>query len=336
MKHYNLVVCGATLDHFHKGHEGYLRFALSKAQRMLLGLTSDAFAQTKPLNQTIEPYEERKAALLTFLEKENVTDRVTIEPIDDAFIPKAWDSLPIEAIVVSVETRKGADSVNEHRLAHGQKSLEVITCAMELADDGKPMSSFRIRNGEINRRGKLFVRPEWLRTPLLLPKTLRGELKRPLGQLVTDFNLLVREFFLGKNLFEATVGDVVTKAANECFLGQQLSVVDLHVGRKQTFTSISELGFEGKPSFTTQNQAGTLTPSLFRVLEKSIKKVRVGEHVVVQVEGEEDLAVLPLVLHAPLSTLVLYGQPGEGVVVVEVTEEAKERIFAIVSQFSTV
>lgn len=36
------------------------------------------------------------------------------------------------------------------------------------------------------------------------------------------------------------------------------------------------------------------------------------------VDGEEDLAVLPCILTAPSGSLVLYGQPGEGLVVCEV------------------
>ncbi len=36
------------------------------------------------------------------------------------------------------------------------------------------------------------------------------------------------------------------------------------------------------------------------------------------VDGEEDLAVLPCVLTAPPESVVLYGQPGEGVVLCEV------------------
>jgi len=41
------------------------------------------------------------------------------------------------------------------------------------------------------------------------------------------------------------------------------------------------------------------------------------------VDGEEDLAVIPCVLMAPEGSLILYGQPGEGVVLVE-TDKVKE------------
>ena len=41
------------------------------------------------------------------------------------------------------------------------------------------------------------------------------------------------------------------------------------------------------------------------------------------VDGEEDLLVLVAVAFAPLGGLVVYGQPGEGLVVVRVTAEKR-------------
>ena len=51
------------------------------------------------------------------------------------------------------------------------------------------------------------------------------------------------------------------------------------------------------------------------------------------VEGEEDLAVLPLVLAAPLGVIILYGQPKEGVVLREVDAQAKALAAAFVDRF---
>jgi hypothetical protein len=51
------------------------------------------------------------------------------------------------------------------------------------------------------------------------------------------------------------------------------------------------------------------------------------------VEGEEDLAVIPLVLAAPTGALVLYGQPGEGVVLRCVDREARKAARTFLSRF---
>jgi len=55
------------------------------------------------------------------------------------------------------------------------------------------------------------------------------------------------------------------------------------------------------------------------------------------VEGEEDLLTIVAVLCAPENSLVVYGQPHEGIVVVKVTEKTRETMRHIVDameQFS--
>ncbi|MBM3292454.1 DUF359 domain-containing protein [Candidatus Bathyarchaeota archaeon] len=39
------------------------------------------------------------------------------------------------------------------------------------------------------------------------------------------------------------------------------------------------------------------------------------------VEGEEDLLVLPLMADMPLGSVIIYGQPNEGLVIITITEE---------------
>jgi len=51
------------------------------------------------------------------------------------------------------------------------------------------------------------------------------------------------------------------------------------------------------------------------------------------VDGEEDLAVLPVLLIAPLGFSIFYGQPNEGLVQVQVTEENKEQAYQFVNSF---
>ena len=51
------------------------------------------------------------------------------------------------------------------------------------------------------------------------------------------------------------------------------------------------------------------------------------------IDGEEDLAVLPLVMEAPLGSLVFYGQPGVGVVSIHVNKDSKKMVAEILSKF---
>ncbi len=78
-----------------------------------------------------------------------------------------------------------------------------------------------------------------------------------------------------------------------------------------------------------KNPAGTLTDDLIRALEHAV------DHppFTVLVDGEEDLAVIPLVIAAPDGAIVLYGQPRQGVVFRMVNSEAKYTARQFLSHF---
>jgi hypothetical protein len=45
----------------------------------------------------------------------------------------------------------------------------------------------------------------------------------------------------------------------------------------------------------------------------------------IKVIGEEDLIALPLIAYAPIDSVILYGQPSEGIVVVRVMNRIQTR-----------
>ena len=54
------------------------------------------------------------------------------------------------------------------------------------------------------------------------------------------------------------------------------------------------------------------------------------------VDGEEDLLTIVAVLLAPYGSMVMYGQPKQGVVVLEVKEEVKKRFREIIGRMKKV
>lgn len=333
MKQFNLVVAGGTFDHFHKGHKEFLQFILSCSKRVVLGLTSDQYVE-HTRQTSIENYSQRKQALEKFLETQKARSRVEIASIDTLFIPKHWEKLPLEAIVVSKDTKLGADEINKRRRRQGLTPLEILIAPLLKGQDGNIISSTRIRNGEINREGKPFIDPMWLTRTLQITEELRRQLKLPFGLLIKDFISWKNTNPLSQSLV-ITVGDVVTKSVNDLSIKNKISIVDFYVERKKTFSSLSELGFSNKETvFTVDNPRGSLTPELFQVAQK-IFNLSKQKRIVVKVNGEEDLAVLPMILAAPLGFIILYGQPHEGVVLIHITEEQKERAYKITCQFST-
>ena len=112
----------------------------------------------------------------------------------------------------------------------------------------------------------------------------------------------------------ATVGDYVTVNIIKAGLHPNIAVVDHRVMREDV--EPIELG----DSVEVANPPGTLSAEAQRALSKAISfNKRLG----VVVEGEEDLLVLPLMAMMPVGSVVVYGQPREGMVVVTLTEERR-------------
>jgi hypothetical protein len=54
----------------------------------------------------------------------------------------------------------------------------------------------------------------------------------------------------------------------------------------------------------------------------------------ITVDGEEDLLVLPVCMSAPENSVVLYGQPNEGLVLVHVTPEIQAKVQKILDSMN--
>lgn len=333
IKKYKLVVCGGTFDHFHKGHKESLRSALSFGQRVIIGVTSEFFIRkSKFQKEGIESYKKRRTSLYNFLKKEKVLAKVKITPIDDIFGPTLSKNLKIEAIVVSEKAAQNAKTINQERKKLGLTPLKILVYPMVLGEDGKIISSSRIRNGEINREGRSYFNPRWFSSRLRLTSSIKKKLKKPLGALLKKGTINLAGIDSQRII---TVGDVVTKYFNEKHLVPKIAVVDFYVERKKKFSNLAELGFLGKEKvLKVDNPAKCLTPGLFRKVSEVFLPHNRDKRVVIKVHGEEDLAVLPLILAAPLGFSIFYGQPGEGVVRVDISEKTKEKIYTLVSQLT--
>ena len=73
-------------------------------------------------------------------------------PLNDPYGTTIYDG-DFDAIVVSEETEPTAVEINEIRVSKGMKPLDIVVVSFVLAYDGNPISSTRIRRGEITRNG---------------------------------------------------------------------------------------------------------------------------------------------------------------------------------------
>lgn len=329
---FSLVACGGTFDHFHKGHKSLLKLAFSLGKRVVVGITSDNYIQnskSKTQNSKfIEPFEKRKRAVLEFIEKEGALDRVKIVEINDLFGPTLRKKYSIDTIIVSQETKKGAEIINEHRKKKGLPELKIIINPTVKGQDGKQISSFRIRQGEIDRKGRPYVKKEWLEKDLILTEKLREVLKKPFGQLINTIN----DCEIGQCPYLITVGDATAKLFNQEKIKTDISVIDFKIARKKEFSNIKDLGFvENEKVIEINNQAGRISYSLTQAVCSLFRSRK--SKTILKIEGEEDLAVLPLILAAPLGSVIFYGQPNEGLVKIEVSENIKRIVHRLVDKF---
>jgi pantetheine-phosphate adenylyltransferase len=148
------VAVGGTFDSLHRGHKILIRTAFRAGDRVIIGLSRNGFVRQLVKNHRVDSYRKRKHELLSFLKKERLAGRARIVPLDDPCGPAIKDSA-IEALVVSRLTKKMADKINAIRRHRGLKSLPVLSIGMVVAEDFDPISSTRIRAGEIDREGYL-------------------------------------------------------------------------------------------------------------------------------------------------------------------------------------
>lgn len=326
MEKFNLVACGGTFDLFHAGHKAFIEQVLSQSEKVILGITNDLYVKSFKDGNNIESFEFRRNAVQDFLNSIGAKDRVEISAIDNFYGPLLTSDFNVQAVAVTSQTASMAAKINQKRKENNLSELEVIVLPLQTAEDGKVISATRIRNGEINRKGRLYLNPKWQNKILILPENLRSALQHPWEKVLDE----VSEEIDGPKT--VAIGDITVQKFNEKNVNQFLSIVDFLVQRQVRFHAFSELGLTEENVLKVKNPHGTIMPELFQSIAETFKA---GYKKTILVEGEEDLAVLPVLLIAPLGFSVFYGQPNQGLVQVDVTEENKEKAYQIVSEFET-
>jgi cytidyltransferase-like protein len=325
MSRYKLAVTGGTFDHFHAGHAALLRAALACSKELLVGITSDDYVKRlKPAAPGIESYAVREQHIKKFLTAEGAAGRTTVAKIDTVFYPTEWESLPIEAIIATPDTQGGAVQINQARRQRRLSLLAIELVPLVRDNTGRVLSSTRLRNNSLS----LLDIPAH---DLVLPEHERQWFHEPFGTLVPDIGALPP---IDYNAV-VTVGDVITQKSLQAGHHPAISVIDFKVERRWTHRSVVELGFSGQePVVEAFNPPGQLTRELFTAVAAAAGAVNTTRQQIILVHGEEDLAVLPLILALPTGYTLLYGQPQQGVVYVPVSAASQARARTLLQKFT--
>lgn len=160
-----------------------------------------------------------------------------------------------------------------------------------------------------------------------LPNGLRAELRKPQGELYSGDGIETARRII-KDLNNPTkiisVGDIITFNLLSAGLVPNVSFVDNRTKRVKASDKITHGTKHPRfKTITVENPPGVITEELLHEVSKAMgsdKPIRIF------IQGEEDLAALPAIAMAPLSSAVIYGLPDKGAVLVRVTESKKKEI----------
>ncbi len=154
MKKYVKVAVGGTFDELHRGHKTLLTKAFELGQNVVIGLSSDELVSKLGKPHLTASFEDRQQGLRIWLEDQGVLDRAEIVSLFDPFGSTLKDP-KIQALIVSEETKPTAIKINERRKKADLNTLEIISITMVPSQNCGPISTTRIRRGEMDREGRL-------------------------------------------------------------------------------------------------------------------------------------------------------------------------------------
>jgi uncharacterized protein (UPF0218 family) len=158
---------------------------------------------------------------------------------------------------------------------------------------------------------------------LKLTRKLRVKLKLPLGELIAGSpEEVVRKLSeivkKEKPTLTICVGDVISRRLFNSDVPVDVMIVD----NKQMRKKLEPFEFRVERKLYAENPSGTLRMGAWQAVKEAIER----RNALLVIDGEEDLLTLPAILLAPENSIVVYGQPNVGAVVVRVDRNKRLEI----------
>ena len=119
--------------------------------------------------------------------------------------------------------------------------------------------------------------------------------------------------------FIITVGDATTEKMLQFGIIPSLQIIDSQ--EKRTMRSPPSAS-KVVTNISCNNPAGEITLESIDSIKNSFS---LKPPVRLTINGEEDLLVIPVCLYAPDNSVVMYGQPNEGLVIVTIDQEIRKK-----------
>lgn len=158
----------------------------------------------------------------------------------------------------------------------------------------------------------------------LLPQ-YRSLFSEPFGPIFSDMEEVHAAY---PDQIFCSVGDVVTEQLFCSKAPWKVAIVDGYTRRNRYLIDIPA----DASVITVDNPPGCISPMLIAAVQEAVSDWR-KKHTVININGEEDLALLPLLLFAQSGTVLLYGQPNEGIVTLVVDDTSRKLAYEYLQYF---
>ncbi len=281
---YPHLILGGTFDRFHTGHKSLINLAFKLAKKVSIGITKKDLIKNKPLSFLIEDYDKRKKTLRQYLGRKDWLSRARLVSLADIYGTTLAEK-NIDVILVSKRTSRNALKINRKRRLIGFSPLKIIVASDVLADDGRLVTSERIRLGEIDREGRSYFKLFQGKGQLILPQQLRADLRKPLGrvfygeedQLEATARKTLQCFKTLKWPVVIAVGDIITLSLLKVGFNPSVKIIDFRSKRRKLdaaffalLKQLSSLPSSFSPSLI--NHPGSIEPKTAEAVYRAIQK----------------------------------------------------------------
>ncbi len=128
-----------------------------------------------------------------------------------------------------------------------------------------------------------------------------------------------------------TVGDVATETLLERNVVPSLVIIDGKVGRMPYEEARRLLTTFIYRYMKVKSGPGFIAKDAILLIRRWARHPR--KQCAIEVDGEEDLLTLPAITEAPHGSVIYYGQPGKGLVEIEVTKDIQQQVKKLLRQF---